>query len=377
MKNWVPKKNIDTDLVNKLLEKSLESNHFTNNGPNVKLLELFIKDKFKVDEDKCVIVVTNGALALHSITSGIQFTENNKITWATQSFTFPPSAQSNLSNVEIIDIDRDGGIDLELVDNSINSINGIIVTNIFGNVVDIDKYVEWAKLNNKFLIFDNAATAYTFYKGKNCVNYGNGCIISFHHTKPFGFGEGGAIIVDKKYENAIRCLNNFGIGLTDEYWVKEGNNSKMSDISAVYILQFLMNNFDKIVSHHNSMYSYFKEKITKTTKTTETTETTETTKTTETTETTEEEVNSEIKYKLFPSFHYNEIIVPSCLCLLLDNYDDNIRLKLLENNIYCRKYYYPLKNTKVACEIFDSILCISFTTETTKEDIDNIFELVK
>jgi dTDP-4-amino-4,6-dideoxygalactose transaminase len=145
----------------------------------------------------------------------------------------------------------------------------------------------------------------------------------------------------------------------------------MSDISAVYILQFLMNNFDKIVSHHNSMYSYFKEKTTETTKTTKTTETTKTTKTTE------EEVNSEIKYKLFPSFHYNEIIVPSCLCLLLDNYDDNIRLKLLENNIYCRKYYYPLKNTKVACEIFDSILCISFTTETTKEDIDNIFELVK
>ena len=355
MKNWVPKKNIDTDLVNKLLEKSLESNHFTNNGPNVKLLELFIKDKFKVDEDKCVIVVTNGALALHSITSGIQFTENNKITWATQSFTFPPSAQSNLSNVEIIDIDRDGGIDLELVDNSINSINGIIVTNIFGNVVDIDKYVEWAKLNNKFLIFDNAATAYTFYKGKNCVNYGNGCIVSFHHTKPFGFGEGGAIIVDKKYENAIRCLNNFGIGLTDEYWVKEGNNNKMSDISAVYILQFLMNNFDKIVSHHNELYNYVNEKLKKI----------------------KEQESSELKWKLFPSFHYNDIIVPSCLSILFDNYDDNIRLKLLENDIYCRKYYYPLKNTKVACEIFDSILCITFTTETTKEDIDMIFELVK
>ena len=327
MKNWVPNKKIDTELVNKLFEKSLESNHFTNNGPN-------------------------GAVALHSITSGIQFTENKKITWATQSFTFPPSAQSNLSNVEIIDIDRDGGIDLELDD---DDINGIIVTNIFGNIVDIDKYTEWAKLNNKFLIFDNAATSYTFYKGKNSVNYGNGCIVSFHHTKPFGFGEGGAIIVDKKYENAIRCLNNFGIGLTDEYWVKEGNNNKMSDISAVYILQFLMNNFDKIVSHHNELYKYVNEKLKKI----------------------KEQESSELKWKLFPSFHYNDIIVPSCLSILFDNYDDNIRLKLLENNIYCRKYYYPLKNTKVACEIFDSILCISFTTEMTKENIDEIFELVK
>jgi dTDP-4-amino-4,6-dideoxygalactose transaminase len=353
MVNWIPNKKIDTELVNKLFEKSLESNHFTNNGPNVKLLETFIKDIFKVDDDKSVIVVTNGAVALHSITTGIQYTEKKNIQWATQSFTFPPSAQSNLSNVKIIDIDKDGGIDLELID---DDINGIIVTNIFGNVVDIDKYTEWAKHTDKFLIFDNAATAYTFYKGKNSLNYGNGCIISFHHTKPFGFGEGGAIIVDKKYENAIRCLNNFGIGLmTDNYWVKEGNNNKMSDVSAVYILQFLMNNFDKIVSHHNNMYSYFKEKIIKTT----------------------EEENSEIKYKLFPSFNYNDIIVPSCLCLLFDKYDDNIRLKLLENNIYCRKYYYPLKNTKVACEIFDSILCISFTTETTKEDIDIIFELVK
>jgi len=63
--------------------------------------------------------------------------------------------------------------------------------------------------------------------------------------------------------------------------------------------------------------------------------------------------------------------------LILSNYDDNIRLKLVENSIYCRKYYYPLKKTKVACDIFDSILCITFTIETTKEDIDKIFELVK
>lgn len=115
-----------------------------------------------------------------------------------------------------------------------------------------------------------------------------------------------------------------------------------------------MNNFDKIVSHHSELYKYVKDKIEKI----------------------KEQESNELKWKLFPSFHYNEIIVPSCLCLLFDNYDDNIRLKLLENDIFCRKYYYPLKNTKVACEIFDSILCISFTTEMTKENIDEIFEIL-
>ena len=97
----------------------------------------------------------------------------------------------------IVDIDEGGGLDLSKVP---ADSDGIIVTNIFGNVVDIDKYVEWAEKNKKFLVFDNAATAYTFYKGKNSCNYGSGSILSFHHTKPFGFGEGGCIVIDKKYE---------------------------------------------------------------------------------------------------------------------------------------------------------------------------------
>ena len=347
MINWIPQKNINTDLVNGLLVKSLETNQFTNNGPNVKLLEDFIREKFKIDDTKSVIAVTNGAVALHALSSGIQYTEDIKINWATQSFTFPPSAQSNLSTCKIIDVDLDGGINLDELD---DIINGIIVTNIFGNVVDIDKYVKWSNDNNKFLIFDNAATAYTFYKGKNSANYGHGCILSFHHTKPFGFGEGGAIIVDKKYEHSIRCLNNFGIGLTKNYWVKEGNNNKMSDVSAVYILQFLMSNMENIIDKHVQLYNYFKYKV---------------------------KQKSNVSFKLFPSFHTEEdVIVPSCFSLLFDSYDDAVRLCLLENNIFCRKYYHPLNDAKNANLLFEHILCISCTTEMTFTDIDNIFLLL-
>lgn len=347
MINWIPQKNINTELVNELLKKSLEQNQFTNNGPNVKLLEDYIRTNFKIDETKSVIVVTNGAIALHALSSGIQYSENTKINWATQSFTFPPSAQSNLSAVKIIDIDLDGGLNLDDLD---NTINGIIVTNIFGNVVDIDKYVKWSNDNNTFLIFDNAATAYTFYKGKNSANYGHGSILSFHHTKPFGFGEGGAIIVDKKYEHSIRCLNNFGIGLTDNYWVIEGNNNKMSDISAVYILQFLMSNMETIIEKHVKLYNYFNEKVTQ---------------------------QNNRNFKLFPSFHTaDDVIVPSCFSLLFENYDDTIRLRLLENNIFCRKYYHPLNDANNANLLFEKILCISCTTEMTLGDIDKIFLLL-
>ncbi|MDA9298944.1 DegT/DnrJ/EryC1/StrS family aminotransferase [Crocinitomicaceae bacterium] len=340
---WIAKKNIDNSIVNNLMTIPLKTNQFTNGGTNVKKLEEFIMNRFKIDENKCVIVVTNGSVALHALTSGIEYYEKTQINWATQAFTFPPSAQSNLSTVKIIDIDKDGGLDLEQVD---NTIGGLIVTNIFGNVVEIDKYEKFCRENNKFLIFDNAATGYTEYNGKNCLNYGNGCTISFHHTKPFGFGEGGAIIVDKKYEKSIRCLNNFGIGLTDKYWVPEGNNNKMSEISAVYILQYLERNIDKIINTHNELYLYFKEHM----------------------------KNITTHFKLFPSFH-DRIIVPSCFCILFDKYDDKIRERLLENNIQARKYYHPLNDSKVANEIFDKILCIPCNIDMDRSDIDNIFYL--
>jgi dTDP-4-amino-4,6-dideoxygalactose transaminase len=344
--DWVPKKNIDGEKIAKLLDVCQLTGRFTNYGSNVQLLEKLITDKLQVDESKAVIVVSNGTVALHVLTSAIDYYYKKKSQWATQSFTFPASAQGTLSNVKILDIDLDGGLDLSGID---KNIDGLIITNIFGNVVDIDKYINYCNENNKFLIFDNAATSFTFYKEKNCVNYGDGCIISLHHTKPFGFGEGGAIIVDKKYEKIIRCFINFGIDLTDNYYVREGNNSKMSEISAVYTIQYIENNFDLITKTHKNLYYYLKKLL--------------------------ETKYTNLKCNIFPSFH-NDIITPACFPLLFENYNDNIRVLLLDHGIFCRKYYHPLENTKNATHIFNKILCIPCTKDMTTEDIDNILNII-
>jgi dTDP-4-amino-4,6-dideoxygalactose transaminase len=344
--DWVPKKNIDKEQINKLLDACTLTGRFTNYGPNVELLEKIIKDKLQIDDSKAIIVVSNGSVALHILTSAINYYHKNIFQWATQSFTFPASAQGTLSNVKILDIDLDGGIDISMID---ETVNGLIVTNIFGNVVDIDKYVDYCNKNNKFLIFDNAATAFTFYKGKNCINYGDGCTISFHHTKPFGFGEGGAIIVDKKYEKIIRCLINFGINLTDNYYIPEGNNSKMSEISAVFIIQYLENNFDLIIKTHKNLYYYLKGLL--------------------------ETKYIHLNCSLFPSFH-NDIITPACFPLLFEKYNDNIMLSLLNNGIFCRKYYHPLNNTPNSTNIYNKILCIPCTKDMTNANIDNILNLM-
>lgn len=342
---WIANKGVDSPTVESLLQEPLRTNQFTNGGENARRLEKYIHDEFGIDDSKAVVVVANGSVAIHALASGVDYTTGRELQWATQAFTFPSSAQSNLRGVKIIDIDEDGGLDLGQVD---DSIQGIIVTNIFGNVVDIGKYEAYCAERNKYLIFDNAATAHTFYKGKNSLNYGVGATISFHHTKPFGFGEGGAIIVDKKYEKAIRCLNNFGIGLTDRYWVSEGNNNKMSEIAAIYILQYLKHSKDTIVEKHGELMNRFVKEMAR---------------------------RDITHFKMFPSFH-DTCMVPSCFSLLFDEYDESFLERLLAKGINARKYYHPLDESRVANETFDRILCLPCNIDMTNKDIETIFDVL-
>ena len=47
----------------------------------------------------------------------------------------------------------------------------------------------------------------------------------------------------------------------------------------------------------------------------------------------------------------------------------------LENNVFCRKYYHPLKDTKNTVEIYNKILCLPCTKDMTKRNIDFIINL--
>ena len=344
MINWVAKKRINTNIVNELLSLSSAKNQYTNGGPVVALLERKVHHLLKIDETKSVICVTNGTVALWAAVAAIELYERKSLQFCTQSFTFPASAQGYLDNVLIIDNDEGGGIDLEKVD--ISGCDGIIVTNVFGNVVDIAKYEEWCATHGKFLLFDNAATSYSFYRGKNSCNYGNASTISFHHTKPIGFGEGGAIIIDSKYERCLRNVMNFGIDNTSSSakWHRFGGNYKMSDVQAAYILQYL-EHFDELITKSELLYSYFLDKV---------------------------EKYKEIR--LFPNYSDNPPFL-SCLSILTPK-SQRIIDALLQRNIYCRKYYNPLEDTPVASELYSRIVCISFTVDMTISDIDTILEII-
>jgi len=350
MASWVPFKNINLNEINDNISLCLEKKQLTNGGKNVLELQNNIKKIFNIDENKEVLVTCNGAMGLYSIVGGLNIFYNKKLRWAVQAFTFPCSHQGVLMDSIIIDIDENMGPNIYELNNRKDDYDGIIITNCFGIVCNIDIYQKFCKENNKLLVFDNAASSYSIYKDKNILNYGDACMVSLHHTKPIGFGEGGFIIFDKKYLNEMDKSICFGFTRENRFdYSIFASNYKMSEISAIYILNFLKN-FEHIYQHHKKLIIYFIHRI--------------------------KEEKLEKFVSLLPSFADYDKSLLSCIPIIFNNkINTNI---FIENKIEAKKYYYPLSfeftNT---VDIFNRIICLPLTTDITNETIDFYIDIIK
>ncbi len=116
-----------------------------------------------------------------------------------------------------------------------SSWDGLLVTNLFGARADLSPYVNFCRERGKALIADNALSLMGFDRASENAPEE---IVSLHHTKPWGFGEGGCAILKRDDADLFRALLTFGHqappGL-DEF----ASNGKMSDISAAAIIQHL------------------------------------------------------------------------------------------------------------------------------------------
>lgn len=350
MITWVNKKIINLTYINSKIIKCTESKIFTNGGTNVTELQTRIKAIFDIDQNKDVLMVCNGSMGLNSLISGMNMYYRKKLRWIVQSFTFPCSSQGLLIDSIVYDIDNNMGPNIEKLHDHLNDFDGIVITNCFGCSVNIQLYEKFCKDNNKILLFDNAAASMTYYNGKNHLNYGNGCMVSLHHTKPVGFGEGGFIVFDKIYLESMKKVICFGYTLDNKYeYDKNGSNYKMSEIAAIYIDEYL-NNLTKIYNHHTHLVKYFIDKLH------------------------ENNLNNDIK--MFPNYSdYGK----SLLANLPIIFNHNIDVKPFhENHIEAKKYYYPLDISCInSYELFNKIICLPFNLDIDEKIIDYYISVLK
>jgi perosamine synthetase len=72
----------------------------------------------------------------------------------------------------------------------------IIVVNLYGNMPEYDRLVDFCSSNDIFLIEDAAESLGSSYKGIKSGKFGIGSVFSFHRTKTITTGEGGMLLLD-------------------------------------------------------------------------------------------------------------------------------------------------------------------------------------
>ena len=165
------------------------------------------------------------------------------------SFTFVSTADAFVlrgATVVFVDIRPDTmNIDEKLIESAITKKTKAIVPVHYAGVgCEMDKIMEIAKKYNLVVIEDAAQGVMSTYKGQALGTIGDYGCYSFHETKNYSMGEGGAILVknSNSYEEAeiIRekgtNRSRFLRGQIDKYsWVAAGSSYLPSDINAAYL----------------------------------------------------------------------------------------------------------------------------------------------
>lgn len=115
----------------------------------------------------------------------------------------------------------------------------ILATHVFGNPCHVEAIEAIAKKHNLKVIYDAAHSFGVTYRNKSIFNYGDISTCSFHATKLFHTGEGGAMFAnDIDLQHQLFYSHNFGHkGALDFHGV--GINGKMSELQAAMGLAVL------------------------------------------------------------------------------------------------------------------------------------------
>ncbi|MDO4519414.1 MAG: dTDP-4-amino-4,6-dideoxygalactose transaminase [Eubacteriales bacterium] len=191
------------------------------------------------------------------------------------SYTFVSTADAFVlrgAKIVFVDIRPDTmNIDENLIEDAITEKTRAIVPVHYAGVgCEMDKIMELARKYNLKVIEDAAQGIDATYKGKALGTIGDFGCFSFHETKNYTMGEGGAIVFqDEKYIEKAEILREKGTdrskffrGQVDKYrWMDFGSSYLPSELNAAYLYAQLEEH-EKINKKRMEIFDYYQEKLT-------------------------------------------------------------------------------------------------------------------
>ena len=353
----------DLDEFVESLKVIWERKWLTNNGEFHQEFENKLADYLGVPY---VSLFSNGTLALISALQTLRIT--GEVITSPYSFVATTHAL-HWNGIKPVFVDIDpvyGNIDPLKIEAAITPrTTAIMPVHVYGNPADVEKIDEIADVYGLKVIYD-AAHAFGIKKnGNSILNFGDLSVLSFHATKTFNTIEGGAIICkDEKTKKRIDYLKNFGFA-NETTVIAPGINAKMNEVQAAYGLlqlksfeqqtkqrEVIANEYYKLLKGIDGI-SFLKEMD-----------------------------NVEHNYAYFPIFVNASNFRMS---------RDELYFKLQENNIYGRRYFYPLisefppyrglpssdpENLINASRITKQVICLPIYPGLSKETIKEIAKII-
>lgn len=340
-----------------------DSHWITNMGTYHRQLEKELKEYLDVPG---LSLMVNGHMALELAIQAFDFPEGAEV--ITTPFTFISTTHAIVRNrLKPVFCDvklSDGTIDETKIEDLIteNTV-AILPVHVYGNVCNVEEIQRIADKYSLKVIYDAAHAFGVKYKGKGIGSYGDASIFSFHATKVFNTIEGGAVAFsDPKMYDKLYNLKNFGIR-GEELVVSVGANAKMNEFSAIMGLCNLKH-IDGVIQARKERYELYTELL----------------KDIPGIKLFDRNENTTNNYAYFP------ILVEQGYGRNRDKLYDYLK----ENDIYARKYFYPItadaacfknkyKNTMltIARNTAKNILVLPMYEKLEMKSISEICNIVK
>ena len=250
------------------MQQALQKNHLAGDGPFTKKAHAWLEETVGVPK---VLLTTSCTHALEMSALLLDLKDGDEV--IVPSFTFVSTINAFvLRNAKPVfaDIRPDT---LNLDESRLEALitpktRAIVVVHYAGVGCEMDAIMDIANRHNLPVVEDNAHGLFGKYKGKQLGTFGVMATQSFHETKNFTSGEGGALLInDKKYIEDAEILREKGTnrsrffrGQVDKYtWVNVGSSYLPSDMLAAFLVAQLEER-EQIQSKREQIWeTYYKE----------------------------------------------------------------------------------------------------------------------
>jgi len=354
----------DFDEFTKSLKTIWQSKQLTNNGVFHQEFEQKLAKYLGV---KYISLFVNGTLALISALQVLRISGEV----ITTPYSFVASTHSlwwNDIKPVFVDIDpKSMNLNPAKIESAITpKTTAILPVHVYGNPCNVEEIQRIADVYGLKIIYDAAHAFGVELNGQSILSFGDLSVLSFHATKTFNTIEGGAIIChDEATKKRIDFLKNFGFA--DETTViAPGINAKMNEIQSAFgLLQ--LNNFHDHVEKRKKIASLYRNLLNGI----------------EGIGFLNDVENVKYNYSYFPIFIDENKYGLS---------RDKLYNKLKENNIYGRRYFYPLisefpayrglpsanpTKLKIATKAAKQVICLPIYPDLSLGDVRTITEYIK